>query len=160
MHNPRHIRERIPELIPPSGLSGHSLELLRYRIREYRGVLSVVLVALEQEYGQSLGVVSHLFAVWRVVAGRGHNMSYYVVLTCVWWISRGQQTMIRRSELVRLTGLSTRQVAEHLQKALKAGYLAKYRSNRHYYLTASGSRYIDEFYKDVFSVVLAMYDDN
>ena len=68
--------------------------------------------------------------------------------------------MIRRSQLVKLTGLSTDNVARSLHKARKAGYLAKYRSNRHYSLTTSGTRYIEGFYAEVFAVVLAMYDNN
>ena len=160
MHDPRHIPKRIPLLIPPSGLSGRSQELLSYRMKEFRVALSVVLVALEQEFGQSIGVASHLFAVWKVTASKGDNMSWWVVLTCIWWLSKGRQTMIKRSEVVKLTGLSTDNVARSLYRALKSGYLAKYRSNRHYYLTGSGTRYIEGFYRDVFAVVLALYDDN
>ncbi len=68
--------------------------------------------------------------------------------------------MITRRELVKLTGVSRAQYSNVLAKLVKRGYLAPYRSKRHYYLTSVGSRYIDEFYRDVFDVVLAMYDDN
>jgi len=144
----------------PSGLSIAHQELLRLRLKDYRRGLSVVLASLEHEYGQSLGVVSHLFAMWKVVAGRKESFSMYVLLMCCWWISAGKQTMIKRNELVKLTGLSASQCSKHLHAALIAGHLAHYRSRRHYHLTDAGSRYIQGFFKECFSVVLDLYDKN
>ena len=160
MHNPKHISRNIHQFILPSGLSIAHQELLRLRLINYRRGLSEVLASLEHEFGQSLGVVSHLFAVWKVVAGRNESFSFFVLLTCCWWISAGKQTMIKRNELVKLTGLSVSQCSKHLHAALIAGYLAHYRSRRHYYLTAAGSRYIEKFFEECFSMVLAMYDES
>jgi len=117
-------------------------------------------MSLEQEFGQSLGVVSHLFVVWRVVAERGQAFSYYVVLICCWWLSLGQQTMIKRSEVVKLTGLSARTVFNHLQTAFRAGYLSRYRSRGHYYLSVAGSEHMREFFDVVLAAVVDLYDDN
>ena len=160
MHNPRHISRKIPGLILPSNLSVSHQELIRYRYREIRGVLAVVLVSLEQEFGQSLGVVSHLFTVLKVITARNESLSFYSILICCWWISAGHQTMINRAQLMKLTGISRAQCSNILAQLFKCGYLARYRSHRHYYLTDAGSRYIQGFFKECFSVVLDLYDNS
>lgn len=159
MRTLKQIPQRIPELIVPVPLSPSSKELFRSRLKEYRKQLSVVLVSLEQEFGQSLGVVSHLFAVWRVVAERRESFSYYVVLVCCWWLTQGNKR-IKRSDIVKLTGLGISQCSNHLHTALGAGYLEQHRSRQHYRLTNAGSEYIKEFFSAVLVAVLDLYDDN
>ena len=161
MRKPRQIPARIPQLTLPVPLSPSSYELFRSRLKEYRRLLSVVLVSLEQEYGQSIGVVSHLFIVWRVVVvERRQPFSYYVVLICCWWLSLGRKSVIKRSEVMKFTGLSASQCTKHLHKAFRAGYLGRYSSDRHYYITPLGAKHINEFFGVVLDAVMDLYDNN
>lgn len=160
MHNPRAIPQTIPLFeIFDSKPSPFTKDLFRSRLKKYRQGLAMVLVSLEQEFGQSLGVVSHLFAVWRMITtSRKDNMSYYVLLTCCWWLTLHHNKMIKRSEVVKQTGLSLTQCSQHLRKAITAGYLSH--TKQYYYLTDRGSRFMNEFFAECFSVVLDLYDEN
>ena len=160
MRKPKRISERIPQLIVPVTLSPSSYELYRLRLREYRKGLSVVLVSLEQEFGQSVGVVSHLFVVWRVLAAKRIQPSYAVVLICCWWMSKGQKVMIKRSEVMIFTGLSIDTCGKHLQRACREGLIIQYRSKRDYYLSHAGAEYINQLFVTVLDAIIDMYDDN
>ena len=160
MHDPRKISAVIPQLILPVTLSGHSKSLYRSRLREYRGGLSVVLMTLEQEFGQSIGVLSHLFAVWRAVSLQGFTMPFAVVLTCCWWLELHGHKMIKHSEIIKYTGISHRQCSLMLSQAVKRGYLRRYASQRQYYFTVAGRAAVNDLFAQCFAVVLDLYDDN
>ena len=122
-------------------------------------MLAVVLAALEREFGQGVGVVSHLFALWRVLNDRLLSPSLFVVLVCCWWISletaRGRISPLRVCEL---TGISLRQVNNLMAELREAGSLVRLPRREGYTITKAGAQRVQDIFRQFYNVVLSLYE--
>ncbi len=160
MQHPRRIPIVIPDPALPGGASSpFSKELLRSLLRKQRSVLSVVLTSLEREFGQSVGVVSHLFCVWKVLAERKISPALFVVQVCCWWLNLHRGRKIRAAHICRLTGLHRNTVDIYLHKLLAAGSVDKLPGLRGFVLTEAGNMRTNELFRAVYSAVLDLYDE-